>query len=61
VDATRQKEAGLKAHIQPWLEEAFMATTMIEGKLAKMQETYVQRQEGDSDNDASKSHTQLIQ
>jgi len=36
VDVARQKEVVLKAHIQPWLEEAFTATATIEGKLAQM-------------------------
>lgn len=60
MDVARQKEAGLKACIQPWLEEAFTVIAMIEGKLAQMQDTYAQRQEGASDNDASESFAQLI-
>lgn len=34
VDVARQKEAVLKAHIQPWIDEAFTITTTIKGKLA---------------------------
>jgi len=61
VDNARQKEVGLKAHIQPWLEEVFKVTTMIEGKLAQIQDTYVLRQEGAFDNDASEGCAKLIQ
>lgn len=38
-----------------------MVTAMIKGNLAQIQDTYAQRQEATSDNDASKSRTQLIQ
>ena len=54
VDTACQKEAGLKACIHPWLEEAFTVTTTIEGKLVQMKDTYALRQEGASDNNASK-------
>jgi len=60
VDAKCQKEVGLKPCIQPYLKEAFTVTTTIEGKLAQMQDTYVQRQWGAFDSDASESHTQLL-
>ena len=36
VDAAHQKEAMLKERIQPWLDEAFVVTANIEGKLAHM-------------------------
>lgn len=39
VDATQQKEAVLKAHLKPWLDEAYLVTTSIEGKLASLQAT----------------------
>lgn len=32
----RQKEAALKACIQPWIDDAFHITIDIEGKVAKM-------------------------
>lgn len=34
VDAMQQKEALLKAHVEPWIDEAFLITVDIEGKLA---------------------------
>jgi len=34
VDARRQKEALVKARVQPWIDEAFTITADIEGKLA---------------------------
>ena len=37
VDAMRQKEAGLKERIQPWIDEAFAVSTTIEGNIAHMQ------------------------
>jgi len=37
VDAARQKEAMLKKRIQPWLDEAFMASSNIEGMLTHKQ------------------------
>lgn len=33
VDVVRHKEVVLKACIQPWIDEAFVITTSIEGKL----------------------------
>ena len=36
VDVVRQKEAVLKAHVQPWIDEAFLITVNIEGKLTQM-------------------------
>jgi len=36
VDVARQKEVVLKMHVEPWIDEAFLITTDIEGKLAKM-------------------------
>jgi len=35
-DVARHKEVVLKAHVQPWFDEAFTMTVEIEGKLAKM-------------------------
>ena len=37
VDVTRHKEAVLKVHLQPWIDEAYTITTSIEGKLAELQ------------------------
>ncbi len=37
VDVARHKEAVLKVHLQPWIDEAYTITTFIEGKLAKLQ------------------------
>jgi len=37
VDVAQQKETGLKEHIQPWLDEALVVSSNIEGKLAHMQ------------------------
>lgn len=42
VDGTRRKEAVVKVCIQPWINEAFTITTIIEGKLAQMQGTQAQ-------------------
>ena len=36
VDVARQKEAVLKVHVQPWIDEAFHITANVEGKLKKM-------------------------
>lgn len=36
VDATQPKEAVLKTRLGPWLEEAYVLTTSIEGKLASL-------------------------
>jgi len=36
VDVARQKEAILKARVQPWIDEAFLITTNVKGKLAKI-------------------------
>ena len=41
VDATRQKEALLKACIQPWIDEAFTIIIEIEGKITHMQGMHV--------------------
>ena len=35
-DVARQKEVVLKARICPWIDEAFLITADIEGKLAQM-------------------------
>lgn len=44
VDATRQKEAVLKARVQPWIDETFTITVDIEGNLAQIQGMHVQMQ-----------------
>jgi len=39
VDVARHKEAVLKAHLQPWIDEAYTITASIEAKLAKLKAT----------------------
>ena len=39
VDTAQHKEAVLKAYLKRWLDEAYLITTSIEGKLASLQET----------------------
>jgi len=39
VDAAQHKEAVLKARLGPLLDEAYLLTTSIEGKLASLQVT----------------------
>lgn len=39
LDATRHREAVLTAHVQLWIDEAFVVIETIEGKLAQMQGT----------------------
>lgn len=39
VDAAQRKEAVLKVHLNPWLDEAYLIITSIEGRLASLQET----------------------
>ena len=36
VDAVRHKEAVLKARVQPWIDEEFVITALIEAKLVQM-------------------------
>ena len=36
VDATWHKEAVLKAHLQPWIDEAYMITASIEGNITTL-------------------------
>lgn len=43
VDVARQKEALLKACIQPWINEAFTIMANIEGKLTQIQGLYAPR------------------
>jgi len=40
ADAAKQKEAVVKAHLQPWLNEAFVVSTTIEHKVDHMQAEY---------------------
>lgn len=61
MDVTRQKEALLKARIQPWIDEAFTITTEIEGKLAQMQEMYALRQIVDPHKEALEECMQQVQ
>lgn len=44
VDAAIQKEAILKSHVQHWIDEAFLITADIEGKLAHMKAMHDLRQ-----------------
>jgi len=53
VDATRQKEAVLKARVQPWIDEAFLITIDIEGKLTHMKVMHALRQGFAPDNETS--------
>ena len=39
VDAAQQKEAMLKVCLKPWLDEAYLVTISIEGKLTSLQVT----------------------
>lgn len=39
VDVGQHKEAILNARLQPWLNEAYLITAIIEGKLASIQKT----------------------
>ncbi len=36
MDVARQKEAVLKARVQPWIDDAFLITTEIKGSIAQM-------------------------
>ena len=36
VDVAQHKEVVLKGRVQPWIDEAFTITTVIEGKLSQM-------------------------
>jgi len=51
----------LKARVQPWIDEAFLIKTTIEGKLAQMQGTQEQIQGSSFDTAISKQHVQEIQ
>ena len=61
VDTTRQKEALLKARVQPWIDEAFTIMTKIEGNITQMQGLYVLRQIADPHKEASEEHVQQVQ
>lgn len=39
VDTSQHKEEELKAWLKPWLDEAYVLTTTIEGKLPNLQVT----------------------
>lgn len=49
VDVARQKEAVLKACVQPWIDEAFLITVDIKEKLAHMKAMQDLRQGFDLD------------
>lgn len=44
VDATRQKEVVFKSHVQPWIDEAFLITVAIKGKLTQMKVLHALKQ-----------------
>jgi len=61
VDAVRQKEAVLKAHVQPCIDEAFLITADIEGKLTHMKAMHDLRQGFDPDHEHSAERAEQIQ
>jgi len=48
----QHKDAVLKAHLKPWLDEAYLVTASIEGKLANLQSTQ-QKLQADSSGPAT--------
>ena len=44
MDTARHKEAVLKEHAQPWIDEAFTITANIKGKLAHIQGMHAKMQ-----------------
>ena len=40
ADAAKQKEAVVKTHLQPWLDEEFAISTTIERKISHIQAKY---------------------
>jgi len=60
VDAVRQQEEVLKECIQPWLDEAFSISTMIEGKIAHMQAVYDTEKGTTHARDASVAHLEQV-
>ena len=61
VDTTRQKEAVLKERIQPWIDEAFIITADIEGKLAQMKAMHALRQGVAPESESSAERVEQIQ
>lgn len=61
VDATRQKEALLKARVRPWIDEAFTIMVDIEGELAQMQGLYTPRQGFDPHKESLEERMQQFQ
>lgn len=53
VDATCQKYLVLKSHVQPWIDEAFLITAGIDGKITQMKAMCDLRQGFDPDNEHS--------
>jgi len=49
VDTPRHREEVLKACVQPWIDKAFIITTIIEGKIMQMQGTQEQIQGSGAD------------
>ena len=54
VDMVGHKETILKAHVQPWIDEAFTITENIEGKLTHIQGMHAQMQGSMLDTEVSK-------
>lgn len=61
MDVVRQKEAERKDCIQPWIDEAFTVSTMMEGKIAHMQAACDSEQANPLDTDTSATLVALIQ
>jgi len=61
VDVSWQKEAVLKECIQPWIYEAFLITTNIEGKLTQMKEMHALRQGVSLDSETLAKRVEQIQ
>jgi len=60
VDAACQKEAILKACIQHWIDEAFLITAAIEGKLTQMKVLHALRHGFAQDNKYSAKWVEQI-
>lgn len=61
VDATPHIAAVLEARVQPWIDEAFVITTKIEGNLVEMQGTQEQIHGSSSNTAVLEQRVQEIQ
>jgi len=61
VDITQHKEAVLKAHLLPWIDEAYIITASIEAKLAQLQATQQRIQGNSSKKTVTKQHVEEVQ